>query len=136
MTIGRLAVAASLALVMACNNEAVAPANALVGRFGGRAVELVATGEGVRVQWTCNFAQFAMPLVPSADGTFSFSPTLVPLGNGKGTAAVALRGVVRSTEIEFDAVWLAPSGDVTTSHYVVRANQAGDYSNLACLLGS
>ena len=132
----RLAVVASLALVLACSSDAVAPPNALLGRFGGRAVELVATGDGVRVQWSCSFAQFPTPLIPSADGTFSFSPTLVPLGNGKGTAAVALRGVVRSTEIEFDAVWLAPSGDVTTSHYIVRANQVGDYSNLGCLLGT
>jgi hypothetical protein len=131
MIIRRLSVVATLSLVMACNTDAVAPENTVVGRFGGPNVELVATPEGVRVQWSCNFAQFRTPLVPSADGAFSFSPTLVPLGNGKGTAAVALRGVARSMEIEFDAVWLAPSGEVTTSHFVVRANEAGDYS-LAC----
>jgi hypothetical protein len=52
-----------------------------------------------------------------------------------GTAAVAVRGVAGSSEIEFEAIWLAPSGDVTTTAYTVRANQPADYSNLACAAG-
>lgn len=137
MTVRRFSVVASLALALAaCGRETVAPQGTLVGRFGGRAVELVATGEGVRVQFTCNVAQFARPLIPSTDGAFSLSPTLVPLGNGRGTAAVMIRGVTRSTEIEFDAIWLASSGVVTTTHYTVRADQPADHSNLACLAGT
>jgi hypothetical protein len=124
-----------LALGTACGGDAVAPQNLLVGRFGGRGVDLISTGGSVRVQWVCNFARFAQSLIPAPDGSFSLSPTLVPLGNGQGSAAVTLHGIVTANVIDFEAVWLGPLGTVTRFQYSARENQSADFSDLACPAG-
>ncbi len=129
----RLTVIVLLTIISACGGDALAPPNVLAGRFGGRAVELIATGTSVRVQWPCNHSRFAQPLIPMSDGAFSFSPTLVPLGNAQGTAAVSIHGIATSTTVDFEAVWLWPSGAVTTDHYSAGENQPADFSGFACI---
>jgi hypothetical protein len=132
MTKRHAAVVASFALVVSCKGELVAPPNAVLGRFGGHGVELVATANAVRVQWVCNFAQFSRPLVPATDGAFALSPTLIPLGNHGGNAAVAIRGTVSGSQIAFEAVWLTAAGEVSTSHFSVLANAPADFTDFAC----
>ena len=127
----RRAVLACLILGVACAGDATAPSNGVVGRFGGRATELVASVDRVRVQFACGSAVFEQPIITEPDGRFSLAPVLVSTRNG--TAALAIKGIVNSDQIAFDAVSLSPAGEVTTSHYVVHLNQTADYSGLACL---
>ena len=115
----------------ACAGDATAPPNGVRGRFGGRATELVASADRVRVQFACGSAVFEQPIITEPDGRFSLAPILVPTRNG--TAALAIKGVASSDQIAFDAVSLSPAGEVTTTHYVVRLNQVADYSGLTCL---
>ena len=127
----RTALLASLVLSAACAGDANAPSTTVVGRFGGRATELVASADRVRVQFVCGSAIFGQPIVPEADGQFSLAPVLV--SSRTGPAALAIKGVVSTGQIAFDAVALSSSGEVTTTHHVVHLNQAADYSGLACL---
>jgi hypothetical protein len=120
----RHAVLSSLLLIGACAGDPVAPPNAVLGRFGGRGTELVASAEQVRVQFVCSSAVFGQPLVPDANGSFSLAPVLVPTRNG--TAALAIKGTVNSGQIEFDAVVLSSTGEVTTTHHVVQSDQPAD----------
>jgi len=133
MTPRRIAVLSSLLCCVACGQDPIAPPNAIVGRFGGRATELVASADRVRVQFVCGFAVFRQPLVPDAEGHFNLAPVLVQ--SSHGTTALALKGVATSTQIAFDAVALSSSGEVTTTHHVVQFDQPADYSGLACLAG-
>jgi hypothetical protein len=120
----------SLVFIAACSRDATAPTSAITGSFGGRGTELVATNQSVRVQFVCGFARFAQPIVPGPDGRFSLSPVLVQ--SSSGTVAVAIKGVVRPGQIEFDTVSLFSSGDVATAHHLVHLNQPADYSGMAC----
>jgi hypothetical protein len=129
----RVALLASLVLSAACAGDAVAPPNSVIGQFGGRATKLVASADRVRVQLVCGFAVFGQPLVPAADGRFSLAPVLVT--SRTGTTALAIKGVVTSGQIAFDAVSLSSSGEVATTHFVVHLNQDADYSGLACAAG-
>jgi hypothetical protein len=128
--IRRPAVLLWLLVSTACARDTLAPPNTVLGRFGGRATELVATTESVRVQFVCGVAVFRQPLVPGDDGHFVLSPMLI--STRFGTAALAIKGVVSSNQIAFDAVSLSAAGDVTTSRHVVMLNEAADYSGLAC----
>ena len=127
----RTAVLASLLLTAACAGDTIAPTTVVVGRFGGRGTELVASADHVRVQFACGFAEYDTPIVPEPDGRFSLGPVLVPTRTGTG--ALAIKGVVSADEIEFDAVVLSSSGQVTSTHHVVHLDQPADYSGLACL---
>jgi hypothetical protein len=129
----RAAVLSALLLAAACARDAVAPPHAVLGRFGGRGTELVASADRVRVQFVCGSAVFGQPILPEADGRFALAPVLVPARIG--TTALAIKGVVSSDQIAFDAVALSSSGEVTTSHHVVHLDQPADYSGLACLAG-
>lgn len=133
MTPRRIVVCSSLLFTVACGQDPIAPPNAIVGRFGGRATEIVASADRVRVQFVCGFAVFPQPLVPDAEGRFNLAPVLVQ--SSQGTTALALKGVANSTQIAFDAVALSSSGQVTTTHHVVRFDQPADYSRLTCLTG-
>lgn len=127
----RAAALLSLLLSAACARDAVAPPTAVLGRFGGRGTELVASADRVRVNFVCSFAVFRQPILPEADGRFSLAPVIVASRNG--TAALAIKGVISAGQIAFEAVVLSSSGDVTTSHHVVQLDQPADYSGLACL---
>lgn len=120
-------------LTAACSDDVVTPPRAVVGNFGGRGTELVATADSVRVRFVCSFASFRQPIMPEADGKFSLAPVLVPTETGP--AAISLKGTFSTDRIEFDAVTLSSSGDVRTSHHVVYRDQAGDYSGMGCLAG-
>ncbi len=120
-------------LLSACSHDAVVPPRAILGKFGGRGTELVATADSVRVQFVCSFARFQQPIVPEADGSFSLSPVLMP--SRTGPTAIALKGVFTTSRIDFDAVSLSSSGEVRTNHFVVHLNQPGDYSGMACVAG-
>jgi hypothetical protein len=127
----RVTVLAALLLYNACARDAVAPPNAVLGSFGGRGTELVASADRVRVRFVCGAATYGEPILPDAEGRFALAPVLVPARNG--TAALAIKGVITSGQIAFDAVTLSASGEVATSHHVVLLNQEADYSGLACL---
>ena len=118
-------------LLAACSHEAVIPPRVVNGSFGGRGTELIATAEGVRVQFVCSFASFRQPIVPEADGHFSLAPILMPTNTGP--AAISIKGVFSTTQIDFDAVSLSSAGEVRTSHHVVHRDQPGDYSGMGCL---
>ena len=118
-------------LFAACSQEAVAPPRVIMGTFGGRGTELVATADSVRVQFVCSFASFKEPIVPAEDGHFSLSPVLMP--SKTGPAAIALKGVFTASRIDFDAVSLSSDGEVRTTHHVVHRDQKGDYSGMGCL---
>ena len=120
-----------LLLIAACSHDVVTPSRAVVGNFGGRGTELIATADSVRVQFVCSFASFRQPIVPDADGSFALSPVLVTTETG--SAAIALKGTFSTSSIEFDAVTLSPGGDIRTTHYVVHRDQAGDYSGMGCI---
>lgn len=127
----RAAVLSSLLLGAACAGDAAAPLSVVVGRFGGRGTELIASADRVRVQFVCGFADFEQPILPESDGRFALAPVLVPSRNG--TVALAIKGVISSDQIAFDAVALAASGEVTTTRYVVQLDRPADYSGMACL---
>lgn len=127
----RVAILLSLLLTAACARDTIAPTSVVVGRFGGRGTELIASADRVRVQFACGFAEYETPILPEPDGRFSLGPVLVPTRTG--TAALAIKGVVSADEIAFDAVVLSSSGQVTTTHHVVHLDQPADYSGLACL---
>ena len=127
----RIAVLASMLLTTACARDPITPTNVVVGRFGGRGTELIASADRVRVQFVCGFAEYGNPILREPDGRFSLGPVLV--ASRTGTAALAIKGVVSADEIAFDAVVLSSSGEVTTTHHVVRLDQPADYSGLACL---
>lgn len=118
-------------LTVACSGDVVVPPRAVLGIFGGRGTELVATADSVRVQFVCSFASFRQPIIPEADGQFSLAPVLMPTQTGP--AAIALKGVINPSRIDFDAVSLSPDGEVRTSHHVVHRDQPGDYSGMGCL---
>jgi hypothetical protein len=120
-----------LLFAAACSHEVVVPPRAILGAFGGRGTELIATADSVRVQFVCSFASFRQPIVPEADGHFSLSPVLMPAKTGP--AAIALKGVFAEDRIEFDAVSLSSNGEVRTVHYLVHLNQPGDYSGMGCI---
>lgn len=120
-----------LLVIAACSRDVVTPPRAVVGLFGGRGTELIATADSVRVQFVCSFASFHQPIVPEADGSFALSPVLVPTETG--AAAIALKGTFSTSSIEFDAVTLSPGGDIRTTHYVVHRDQAGDYTGMGCI---
>ena len=121
----------SFLLATACSNEAIEPPRTVVGNFGGRGTELIATAESVRVQFVCSFASFREPIVAAPDGEFSLAPVIMP--SKTGPAAIALKGVFNPTTIEFDAVTISSTGEVRTTHHIVHRGQAGDYSGMACL---
>jgi hypothetical protein len=127
----RAAVLWSLLLGAACAGDVVAPLSVVVGHFGGRGTELIASADRVRVQFVCGSAVFEQPILPDADGRFALEPVLVP--SRHGTVAIAIKGVISSNQIAFDAVALSPSGDVTTTRYVVQLDRPADYSGMACL---
>jgi hypothetical protein len=127
----RAVVLSSLLLSVACSRDPVEPPNAVLGSFGGRGTELVASADSVRVRFVCGVAVFGQPILPEADGRFALAPVLVPARNG--TAALAIKGVVSSGQIAFDAVALSSSGEVTTTHHVVQLDRPADYSGMACL---
>ena len=118
-------------LLAACSHDVVQPPRLVQGMFGGRGTELIATADSVRVQFVCSFASFREPIVPEADGQFSLGPVVMP--SKTGPAAIALKGVFNSTQIDFDAVSLSSAGEVRTSHHVVHRDQRGDYSGMGCL---
>ena len=118
-------------LTVACSGDVVVPPRAILGNFGGRGTELVATADSVRVQFVCSFASFRQPIIPEGDGHFSLAPVLMPTTTGP--AAIALKGVINPSRIEFDAVSLSADGEVRTSHHVVHRDQPGDYSGMGCL---
>ena len=120
-----------LVLTAACSRDIVVPPSAIVGVFGGRGTELIATADSVRVKFVCSFASFRQPILPEADGKFSLAPVLMPTNTGP--AAIALKGVLTESRIEFDAVSLSASGEVRESHHVVHRDQPGDYSGMGCL---
>jgi hypothetical protein len=129
----RAAVLLSLLLGAACAGDAVAPLSVVVGHFGGRGTELIASADRVRAQFVCGSADFDQPILPEANGRFALAPVLVPSRNG--TVALAIKGVISSNQIAFDAVALSASGDVTTTRYVVELDRPADYSGMACLAG-
>ena len=129
----RTAVLLSLLLSAACARDAVAPPNAVIGRFGGRGTELLASADRVRVQFVCSFAVFGQPILPDADGQFTLAPVVVPTRSGP--TALAIKGVISPGGIAFDAVALSSSSEVTTTHHVVQLDQPADYSGMACLAG-
>lgn len=129
----RRAVLLSLLLSAACARDAVAPPNVVIGRFGGRGTELIASADRVRVQFVCSFAVFAQPILPEANGQFSLAPVVVPTPSGP--TALSIKGVITSGKIAFDAVALSSSSKVTTTHHVVQLDQPADYSGMACLAG-
>lgn len=118
-------------LTAACSHDLVVPPRAIVGTFGGRGTELIATTDSVRVKFVCSFASFRQPIQPEPDGRFSLAPVLMPTTTG--SAAIALKGVFTEERIEFDAVSLSSSGEVRESHHVVHRDQPGDYSGMGCL---
>lgn len=118
-------------LTIACSGEVIKPPLAVLGNFGGRGTELIATAESVRVQFVCSFASFRQPIIPETDGHFSLAPVLMPTKTGP--AAISLKGVINPTRIDFDAVSLSSEGEVRTSHHVVHRDQPGDYSGMGCL---
>ena len=118
-------------LATACAHDVVTPPRAVVGNFGGRGTELIATTDSVRVRFVCSFASFHQPIMPDAEGVFSLSPVLVPTETGP--AAISLKGTFSTTRIDFDAVTLSSGGNVRTNHYVVYRDQAGDYSGMGCV---
>ena len=118
-------------LIVACSHDVVTPPRAVVGNFGGRGTELIATADSVRVEFVCSFASFHEPIVPETDGSFALSPVLVPTESG--SAAIALKGTFTTSLIEFDAVTLSPGGEIRTTHYVVHRDQPGDYSGMGCV---
>lgn len=121
----------SLLLTAACSHDVVTPLRAVVGNFGGRGTELIATADSVRVRFVCSFASFHQPIVPDADGSFALSPVLVQTETG--AAAISLKGTFSTATIDFDAVTLSSAGDVRTTHHVVYRDQAGDYSGMGCV---
>lgn len=129
----RATVLLSLLLSAACARDTVAPPNVVIGRFGGRGTELLASTDRVRVQFVCSFAVFEQPILPEADGKFSLAPVVVQTPSGP--TALAIKGVINSGEIAFDAVALSSSSEVTTTHHVVQLDQPADYSGMACLAG-
>ena len=118
-------------LATACSSEVVVPPSTVLGHFGGRGTELIATADSVRVQFVCSFASFRQPIVPEVDGQFSLPPVLMPTSTGP--AAIALKGVFTEARIEFDAISLSPEGGVRQSHHVVHRDQPGAYSGMGCL---
>ena len=118
-------------LAAACSRDIVVPPRAIVGIFGGRGTELIATADSVRVKFVCSFASFRQPILPESDGRFSLAPVLMPTSTGP--AAIALKGVFTESRIEFDAVSLSAAGEVRESHHVVHRDQPGDYSGMGCL---
>jgi hypothetical protein len=118
-------------LTAACSRDIVLPPSAIVGIFGGRGTELVATADSVRVKFVCSFASFRQPIVPDADGKFSLAPVLMPTSTGP--AAIAIKGVFTETRIDFEAVSLSSSGEVRQSTHIVHRDQPGDYSGMGCL---
>jgi hypothetical protein len=118
-------------LTAACSRDIVVPPRAIVGSFGGRGTELIATTDSVRVKFVCSFASFRQPILPESDGHFSLAPVLMPTSTGP--AAIALKGMFTESRIEFDAVSLSSSGEVRESHHVVHRDQAADYSGMGCL---
>lgn len=118
-------------LVTACSHDVVVPPSAVLGTFGGRGTELIATADSVRVRFVCSFASFQQPIMPGADGQFSLSPVLMPTKTGP--AAIALKGVISERRIDFDAVSLSSAGETRTSHHVVHRDQPGDYSGMGCI---
>lgn len=115
----------------ACSNEVITPPSTVLGIFGGRGTELIATAESVRVEFVCSFASFRQPIIPESDGRFSLAPVLMPTSTGP--AAIALKGTFTDTRIDFDAVSLSADGEVRESHHVVHRGQPGDYSGMGCL---
>lgn len=126
----RAAVLSSL-LFGACAGDAAAPLSVVVGRFGGRGSELVASADRVHAQFVCGGADFEQPILPESDGRFALAPVLVPSRNG--TVALAIKGVISANQIAFDAVALSASGDVTTTRYVVELDRPADYTGMTCL---
>jgi hypothetical protein len=118
-------------LTAACSRDIVVPPRAIMGTFGGRGTELIATTDSVRVKFVCSFASFRQPIVPEPDGKFSLAPVLRPTSTGP--AAIAIKGVFTETRIDFEAVSLSSSGEVRQSTHVVHRDQPGDYSGMGCL---
>lgn len=118
-------------LLAACSHDVVVPPRAVLGSFGGRGTELIATADSVRVKFVCSFASFQQPIIPESDGHFSLAPVLMP--SKSGPAAIALKGVITATTIDFEAVSLASDGEVRQSHHVVHRDQPGDYSGMGCI---
>src|SRR6185312_9701185 len=54
----------------ACTSDTTAPANALVGTWGGAGLLLTASPSSVQAEFDCDAAEFPGALSPNADGEF------------------------------------------------------------------
>jgi hypothetical protein len=109
----------------------VAPPDAVLGQFGGRAVQLLAEGNKVSVQVECGgVAVFNRSIIPASDGQFWLAPIL-SASNGT-TVAVAIKGTVDSNQIAFELTKLGPNG-VTSAQFVVKRDEPVEWLGTACL---
>ena len=90
MRVSRQAAIAAFAFAgVACHSDLAPPANAVVGRFGGRGIEIIATASRIRVRFPCSMAEFSRPLIPTPIGTFAGAAHTGagPRGNGRSRSA-------------------------------------------------
>jgi hypothetical protein len=111
-----------------CNTEPTAPANALIGQWGGNRVELVSATNGVTVRFPCGALVGNGALVPDDAGAFAHTVRAV---NPPSSEPLALEGTVTGNTIKFDLIAKTPNGTAAIS-FVVTRDVAPDFSGAVC----
>ena len=115
--------------ISACSSDSTAPANTLVGRWGGSGLELTADHNVVRAQFQCDAAVFSAPLTPSGTGEFVL-PGTVSVANS--SVQLGARGVVSGATITLEVIRWFPTGK-NVQQFVVMRDKPADLSGFCAL---
>jgi len=115
----------------ACSSDSTAPANVLVGTWGGTGLLLTANRSSVRAQFDCDVAEFPGPLSPNSSGQFVLPGTRSPLN---ASVQIGAQGIASSDTITIEVIRWYPGGNNSQQFTVVRGKPA--IMTAFCLDGS
>jgi hypothetical protein len=128
---GKASILIGLILMSGCGDSSTGPDEALIGRWGGGGIELIATERNVFVSAPCG-AQLTGrgPIIPYQGQRFIISLDLTrPQGSGpnsQSTGAYALSGVISGDKINAELTAITIGGTFTQAYQLTRnAPQGG-----------
>lgn len=104
-----------------CASDTTAPADVLVGTWGGPGLLLTANRSSVHAEFDCDEVDFPAPLTPNSDGEF-----VLPGTTSHVIASVhfGAQGVASSDTITLDVIRWYPGGNNSQQFTVIRDKPA------------
>ena len=104
-------------LAAACSETTAAPANVLVGRWGGAGILLTADRSTVHAVFDCDAADFSAPLRLSPSGEFVLPGTA---SRGRASVQIGAHGDVSGDTITIEVIRWYPGGSSSQEYTAVR----------------